>query len=103
MTAVEASAGFFPGRPDGPRARQAVIDAHPELRERELIKLEGLVAAIAAGLARRDVPTSATSPRHLDAVAVFRRGFERWIGAQEGPDLGVCIREALTELKALVR
>src|SRR3954451_15144072 len=44
VTAVEATAGFFPGRPDGPRARQAVIDAHPELRERELIKMEGLVA-----------------------------------------------------------
>ena len=103
VTAVEASTGFFPGRPDGPRARQAVIDAHPELRERELIKLEGLVAAIAAGLERREVPASAASLAASSAVAVFRRGFERWIGAQEGPDLGECIREALTELKALVR
>ena len=100
VTAVEASAGLSravpttPGPSGGHRLRlsgAARAGAH---------QVEGLVAAIAAGLARRDVPASAASLAAFSAVAVFRRGFECWIGAQEGPDLGVCIREALTELKA---
>jgi AcrR family transcriptional regulator len=102
VTAVEAAAEFFPGPPDGPRARQAVIDAHPELRERELIKMEGLVSAIAEGLERRGVPASAASLAAASAVAVFRRAFERWIGAEPGPGLDECIREALVELKVVV-
>src|SRR3978361_1703155 len=32
VIAVEASAEVLGDRPDGPRARQVVIDAHPELR-----------------------------------------------------------------------
>jgi len=102
VRAVEASTEFFDGSPDGPRARQAVIDAHPELRERELIKMEGLVSAIAEGLVLRGVPASAASLAAASAVAVFRRGFERWIAAEQGPDLARCIREAVAELKAVV-
>ena len=35
------------------------------------------------------------------AVAVFRTGFERWVTADDGRSLEVCLREALVELKAV--
>lgn len=101
VVAVEASAEILGERPDGPRARQVVIDAHPELRERELIKMEGLLAAIAEGLEHREVPPAAASLAASSAVAVFRMGFERWITAGDGQGLDECIREALVELKAV--
>jgi AcrR family transcriptional regulator len=102
VTAVRASAEVLGTRPDGPRARQAVIDAHPELRERELIKMEGLVSALADGLRRRGVPGAAAALAASSAVAVFRMGFERWIGDGDGGDLEDGIREALGELKAVL-
>jgi AcrR family transcriptional regulator len=100
VVAVEASAEVLGDRPDGPRARQVVIDAHPELRERELIKMEGLVTAVAEGLRRRDVPAPAATLAASSAIAVFRMGFERWV-ADDGDDRGLAehIRDALTELK----
>jgi hypothetical protein len=42
-------------RRDFARQRHALIAAHPELRERELIKLASLATAIAAALRRRGV------------------------------------------------
>jgi AcrR family transcriptional regulator len=99
VVAVEASAQVLGDRPDGPRARQAVIDAHPDLRERELIKMEGLASAVAEGLERRGVPAAAASLAALSAVAVFRTGFERWITADGGRGLDACIRDALAELR----
>jgi AcrR family transcriptional regulator len=91
VTAVRASAEV-----------QAVIDAHPELRERELIKMEGLVSALADGLRRRGVPGAAAALAASSAVAVFRMGFERWIGDGDGGDLEDGIREALGELTAVL-
>jgi AcrR family transcriptional regulator len=99
VVAVEASAEVLGDRPDGPRARQTVIDAHPELRERELIKMEGLVAAIAAGLGRRGVPAAAAALAASSAVAVFRMGFERWVAPGDERGLVEHIREALAELR----
>ena len=99
VLAVEASAEILGDRPDGARARQTVIDAHPELRERELVKMEGLVRAIAEGLRRREVPAAAAALAASSAVAVFRMGFERWIASEDGGNLDERIREALVELR----
>ncbi len=103
VVAVRASTDVFGDRPDGPRARQTVIDAHADLRERELIKMEGLVSAIAGGLERRGVATPAASLAASSAVAVFRMAFERWISPDDGRDLGTCISDALAELRAVAR
>jgi AcrR family transcriptional regulator len=100
-TAFTASAELFGERPDGPRARQSVIDAHPELQERELIKLARLGSAIAEGLEHRGVTAAAASLAAQSAVAVFRTGFQRWVTADDGRSLEACLREALVELKAV--
>ena len=55
--ALQAAAPLFAERGDYPRRRQAVIAANAELRERELIKLAALAAAMAAALRERGTPS----------------------------------------------
>ena len=54
--------------------RQAVIAANAELRERELIKLASLSAALADGLRRRGVPDPDASLAAEAGIAVYVRG-----------------------------
>jgi AcrR family transcriptional regulator len=99
--ALQAAAPLFHQRGDYPRQRQAVIAANAELRERELIKLAALAAAMAGALRERHVPEPAASLAAEAGIAVFRIAFERWIAADCRPDLAQLIRESLGELKAV--
>src|SRR5271167_4476844 len=67
------------------RRRQAIIDANPELQERELIKLARLAAALRdRGVGEPDASLAAEA-----GIAVFRVGFEQWIAdPDDGPGLG---------------
>jgi AcrR family transcriptional regulator len=61
------------------RARQRLVNAHDELRERELVKLSSMASAVADALGRRGVdPTSAQLTGEV-AVAAFRVAFARWV------------------------
>ncbi len=99
--ALEAVAAQLPERPDFSRRRQAIIDANPELQERERIKLASLAAAAADALRRRGVadPTAVLAAEM--GIAVFRVAFERWISATNQQDLSRVIRDSLDELKAV--
>jgi AcrR family transcriptional regulator len=81
--------------------RQAVIAAHPELRERELIKLASLASALAGALRERGVPDPAASLAAEAGVAVFKVSFERWITGSRSLPLSDIIRQSLTDLKAI--
>jgi hypothetical protein len=59
--------------------RQSVIDANPELMERELIKLARVADALAAGLRRRGVPAAKATLAAETGMAVFRVAFEQWL------------------------
>src|SRR5258707_8317991 len=61
VSALEAVGDLFEERRDVARQRQAVIEANPELQERELIKLAALAAALAAALRERGVSEPAAS------------------------------------------
>ena len=50
--ALDAVAQFFDGRHDRAQFRQGIIDAHPELQEREVAKMAKIALALAAGPAR---------------------------------------------------
>lgn len=99
--ALEAVAAQLPERPDFSRRRQAIIEANPELQERERIKLASLAAAAADALRRRGVadPTAVLAAEM--GIAVFRVAFERWISATNQEDLTRVIRDSLDELKAV--
>ncbi len=61
-----------------------MITANAELRERELIKLASLSAALAEA-----------------GIAVFKVGFERWLEDSEERGMAPVMRELLDELKAV--
>jgi AcrR family transcriptional regulator len=100
-SALEAPAGFFQERREFSTLRQAVIDANPDLRQRELIKLATLASAIADQLRRRGVSDQAASLAADAGIAVFKTSFERWIGEPAQEDFAKLIRETLAELKAV--
>jgi AcrR family transcriptional regulator len=99
--ALYAAAGMFTAHPDGVRRRSAIIAAHPDLRERELIKLVTVAAAVADALRARGVAEPAASLSAEAGMAVFRIAFERWVAVPDGPDLPQLIGESLDELKVV--
>ncbi|HVQ95535.1 MAG TPA: TetR family transcriptional regulator [Mycobacteriales bacterium] len=99
--ALEAAGALLQQRREHARRRQTVIAANAELRERELIKLASLAAAIAGALRRRGVSDLAASLTAEAGIAVFKIAFERWTSETGQPDLPQLIRESLDELKAV--
>jgi AcrR family transcriptional regulator len=99
--ALYTQAGQFMEHEAAVRRRQAIIAAHPELRERELIKLATVAAAVADTLRRRGVGEPSASLTAEAGMAVFKIAFERWIADPAGPDLDQVIRESLAELKVV--
>ncbi|MDH6117274.1 helix-turn-helix domain-containing protein [Kitasatospora sp. GAS204B] len=99
--ALEAVGAEFQGGREGSRQRQTIIAAHPELQERELIKLAALASALADALRGRGVPDPAASLAAEAGIAVFKVGFERWLQQDAERELSAVLRESLDELKAV--
>jgi AcrR family transcriptional regulator len=100
-TVLEAVAGLFRDRRELARKRQAVVAANAELRERELVKLASLSAALADTFRLRGVREPAASLTAEAGVAVFKVAFERWINESNQQDFWQLARESLDELKAV--
>ena len=98
---LEAVGATFRDRREFARRRQLVIAANAELRERELVKLASVAAALADALRDRGVPEPAASITAETAVAVFRNAFERWVAAPDQRELPELIRESLGALQAV--
>ncbi len=83
------------------RQRQTIIDANPGLQERELLKLSGLTAAMAAALLKRGTsePTAMLSAEC--GVTIFRVAFARWVGENEDRELVSIVDDVLAELRQL--
>jgi AcrR family transcriptional regulator len=99
---LDAAGEMFADRREHARRRQAVVEAHPELRERELIKLASLSAALADTLRRRGVPEPTASLTAETGIAVFKVGFARWIAPSEERGMPELMRELLDELRKVV-
>jgi AcrR family transcriptional regulator len=99
--ALTAAGQMFAGLRDGARVRQGVIDAHPELRERELIKMATLATSIAEALRARGVVEPAASLAAEAGVAVFRVAFERWLVEDAEPSLARVLDDMLAELRTV--
>jgi len=101
--ALRAPVDFFVDERRGQsRQRSAVIAANAELRERELIKLARLAAALAEALRGRGVAEPDASLLGEAAIAVFRVAFAQWIGESEKRSYGAIVDEALVRLRTLV-
>src|SRR4051795_7462639 len=96
--ALDAAAELLGQGREYSQQRQLVIDANPELRERELIKLASLSAALADGLRRRGVTEPDASLAAEAGIVVLRVAFERWVSQPHDTDLAQGMREALDRL-----
>ncbi|MEU2926695.1 helix-turn-helix domain-containing protein [Streptomyces sp. NPDC007251] len=98
---LDSVAEVFTDQREHARRRHAVITAHAELQERELIKLASMASALADTLRGRGVAEPTASLAAEAGVAVFKVAFERWIAPGEERPMRQLIRESLTELKAV--
>ncbi len=100
--ALDTVSGLLQQNREGSRLRQRVIDANPMLRERELIKLASLGAAMADALRTRGVTDPTASLTAEAGIAAFKVGFETWINdATDAHDLQHHVRECFDQLKAV--
>lgn len=97
----KAATDVFAERRELARRRQAIIAAHAELQERELIKLASLSAAFAGALRRRGVPDPAATLAAEAGVAVFKVAFERWVTDPGEASLSQLIRESADAMKTV--
>jgi len=81
--------------------RQSVISAHPELRERELIKLASWADVLTDSLRRRGVKEPSATLAAEAGIAAFKIAFARWAVDPKRRDLARLIRESLEELDAV--
>jgi AcrR family transcriptional regulator len=103
MDAVSAALEVFGAtlqeNPERVRLRDAIVSANTELRERELIKLADLAAAVADALRGRGVPEPAADLAAETGIAVFKVAFARWISQPGQPDLPEILRASLEEMR----
>jgi AcrR family transcriptional regulator len=99
--ALDGTAAFFNDNRDFARQRSLVIAATAELRERELIKLATLSAALAEGLRSRGIHEPDASLAGEAGIAVFRVAFGRWVGESEQRSFSEIVGESLARLRAL--
>jgi AcrR family transcriptional regulator len=92
---------FPPERRAGSRIRGAVIADNPGLRERELLKMDGVATALAATLRARGTAEPAATVVARSAVAVFSAAFAAWLLEGEAREMGELIDAGLDELRAL--
>jgi AcrR family transcriptional regulator len=100
--AVAETASFFEQRRAFARQRQALITAHAELQERELIKFAALAAAIGEALRKRGIPAPTGSLAAEAGMTIFKLAFESWLGDTKKRDLGHHVRAAHAALEGVV-
>ena len=100
--ALAETGQLFEQRRDFARHRHALIVAHAELHERELIKLAALATAIGEALRRRGVPAPAASLAAEAGMTIFKRAFGAWVEDGKKRDLGHHVRAAHAELEGVV-
>ena len=100
--AFRAAGSVLQESPERVRMRDAIVSANAELRERELIKLAALAAAVAGALRDRGVPEPAASLAAETGVAVFKVAFARWARDPAQPDLPGIFGELMDELRGVL-
>ncbi|NEB81319.1 TetR/AcrR family transcriptional regulator [Streptomyces sp. SID14478] len=82
--------------------RRAVIDASPELQERERSKLAGVTTAVRDALRQRGADAGRADLDAQLAMVVFRGAFDRWVEGRGRQDFPECLREVTDLLRHTV-
>lgn len=80
--------------------RQAIIDATPALRERELTKIASMIAVLAAALEQRGVDATLATLAAQVGTAAFSYALTLW-AADASSSLGAYLDRAFTQLSLL--
>jgi AcrR family transcriptional regulator len=99
LDAAAALLGEF--RRDLSGQRQAVIDANPELRERELAKLADYAAAVASTLRQRGVREPQATLAAEASMTVLRVALQRWASGDDGRELAAIMHDVVGELRVV--
>jgi AcrR family transcriptional regulator len=83
------------------RRRQAIIVAHPDLQERELIKFDSMSIALAEALRARGLAELPATLTAQVGMAVFRTSFEHWIDEANDRGLAELVSDALVALRTV--
>jgi AcrR family transcriptional regulator len=83
------------------RQRQVVIAQNGALQERELLKMRGIAASVAAALRSRDVDESTADLAAESGVTVFGVTFKQWIAEGEERSFADIGQEVLAQFVAL--
>lgn len=83
------------------RIRAAIIDANPDLRERELIKLQNLAGSIKSALVARGFSANVAILAAQAGVTVFHMAFGRWVEQDDPTALARLMDASLAELRAV--
>ena len=95
------AAEFLDGRRSFSRRRAAIIEVNPELRERELAKLDALTSEIADTLRARGVDGTTAHLTAETGMAVFRVAFARWTKGDGEATLAELLRDSFAQLRAV--
>ena len=98
---LDPVAEMFVERHDFARTRAEIIEANPELKERELIKLQTLAGAIEAALIERGVSASAAILAAQAGVTVFHVAFASWVRQNDPTAFRRLMDESLEELRSV--
>jgi len=95
-----SATAIFEERRDAASRRQRIIDANPELEEREMIKRSSLAESIAVALRERGVGEPAAALVSWAGVSIFWVSFARWTDAANRTPLVELIDDGLEQLRA---
>ena len=98
---LDPIAEMFAERHPFARIRAQVIEANPELQERELIKLQRLTAAITGALVERGVPMNAAILAAHSGVTIFHVAFAHWVQQNDPTAFRRLMDESLEELRSV--
>ncbi|HEY4451764.1 MAG TPA: TetR family transcriptional regulator [Solirubrobacteraceae bacterium] len=101
LAGLDPVAEMFGERHSFARVRARIIDANPELQERELIKLHRLAAAITAALIDSGVAQNAAVLAAQTGVTVFQVAFARWVEQDDPAVFRRVMDESLEELRSV--
>ena len=99
---LDPVAAMFVERHDFARVRSTIIGANPELRERELIKLQNLAASIDGALRDRGVSTNVATLAAQAGVTVFHVAFAAWLKQDDPTAFRRLMDTSLEELRSVI-
>ena len=102
ITGLDPVAEMFAERHALARLRTQIVEANPELEERELMKLRSLAGAIGDALEQRGISGNPAGLAAQTGVTVFHVAFAHWVRGDDPTAFRRLLDESLHELQAVM-